>query len=825
MKPTAFLIIFAGLAHLPLVASARNSEPLPEGGFIENKTPFLRSALVFKVDKVPNRTRRGVLLPLGHGFWACFDPDLLRWSAVWKTEPGQPPISYDSMAAISFPDAKAKSTKPPDMQGHLVFYTPEIPGASIGQGIEIDPRKNFLTDKKTPVGPLPRNVGQWLGISLYGTTPVLHYRVGDATISDTIRANEDGSIQRCIKIGPTSSVLNFRLGSPSFKTSSNGATVRNGILQVGPSKTAQEIRLFNCPNAPQPELQIPEAQASTPIFPESLTVVHSAAKLDGPFSIRNIPIPEGGRVIRPTDIAFLSNGTALLATLDGDIWRVEGIDDNKSVWTRVATGLFEPMSITTTGDDRVFVLGRDQVTELIDTNGDGHIDIFRCASDAFLQTLHTRDYATSLKIDRDGSFLISKGGISEYGNGVSDEISQHRGTILRISPEKNSIGILADGLRLPYVGLRTDGTIFVSDQQGHYIPSTPIHRLGDDRPFLGFRATDFRTKKQPTAPLFYYPYQTNRSAAAFTTTSRKAFTDLADTFLQISWNGRLFGIATPDGGHAFSWQLPIQLDFPSLNGATHPKSGRLYVVGLGISGYKPSTTNLLGLASIEQTRSLPTPQNLKIDSDGIHVQLNRPLTSDEKIVPGNPALRAFNIKRTSKYGSGHNLWSGKPGEHHFQATSFTLSPDGSTLHLAFDQIRRSDVLDIHLVVSSGDMIVPLHLFSRPSHLPKANPADLAELANQEKNQPKLVQGDPKNGKQLFTQYSCSGCHSLADEKLTGPPLKGLATRSTGKEIRESILKPEAKVTEGYPPSMPSFNGVVSAQDLEDLIAFLMTLAN
>jgi hypothetical protein len=804
-------------------AASNPSAPIPDDQFLENKTPFLRSALVFEVGKTPNRTRRGVILPLGHRLWACFDPDLLRWAAIWRAPSGEAPITYDSMAAISFPAAKAKAKKPPGMRGTLLHHTPELPGASTGSQPGPDPRQTFLTDNKTPVGPLPREAGQWLGISLRGQTPVLHYRVGTTTISETIRATSEGTIQRCLQIGPNKGNLTFRLGSPGFQTGAKGATIRKNILHLAPSQQTREVLLSNSPATDQTKLQVPPPQAATPLFPETQTATHPPAQPDGPFSVRNIPLPANGRPIRPTDLAFLSDGTALLCTLDGDIWRVEGLDGSKSTWMRVATGLFEPMSITITEDDRVFVLGRDQVTELVDTNEDGHVDLFRCSTDAFLQTLHTRDYATSLERAPDGSFLIAKGGIHKYGNGAYDEISGHRGTILRISPDGATSKVLADGLRLPYVGLSNDGSVFASDQQGRFVPSTPIHRLGDERPFLGFAPSNFRATKQAVEPLLYYPYQSNRSAAAFTTTSEQAFSDLANTFLQVSWNGRLFGIATPETGQAFSWQLPVQFDFPTLNGATHPQSGRLYAIGLGISGYKPSTPKLLGLASIEQTRPIPTPAAIKILSDAIEVSFRRPLAPNETVIPGSPALRVFNIQRSSKYGSGHFQWDGKPGEHHFQPSTFALSPDRRTLRLSFEQIRQSDVLDLQLVVSSGELTAPLHLFTRPTHLEAASPADLAALARRAKEVPELLPGNPVKGNPLFTQYACSGCHSLAEVKLTGPPLKGIASRLNEDGIRASILDPTATITEGYPPSMPSFAGVIPPQELEDLLAYLLTL--
>ena len=817
MKTT---ILLSSLLSLSCLAAQEASELLPDGGFLEKETPILRSALVFREGKTQNRTRRGALLPLGHGLWACFDPDLLRWSAIWRAPVGKPPLSYDSMAAVSFPAGKAKAGRPPALLGKVIYQTPELPGASVGRQSKPDPRQNLLTDGRTPVGPLPGDVGQWIGISLRDRTPVLHYRIGQTLISETLSATNEGVIERLLEIGPSPDTLTFRLGTEDFKAVGTGTRVEGGEFHLEPSKSTRLVLLSTGPEPSLKDRSFPQPESATPVFPESQTVTHPAAKSEGPFSVRNISIPTGGRPIRPTDLAFLSDGTALVCTFDGDIWRVVGLDDEKSVWTRVATGLFEPMSIATNAEDQIFVLGRDQITELIDTNQDGHIDIFRNASDRFLQTLTTRDYATSLEIMADGSFLVAKGGITKKGR--DPEQSQHGGTIVRISSDGGTAEVLADGLRLPYVGLRNDGAVFASDQQGTYIPSTPIHLISGKPPFLGFVPTNFRSVAKPTEPLLYYPYQTNRSAAAFTTASNKAFSDLASTFLQVSWNGRLFGIATPQGGQAFSWQLPLQLDFPALNGATHPGSGRLYLIGLGISGYLPSTPKLLGLASLEQVRPVPTPATLTVHPDRIDLTFRRPLAKDETVVPGSPALRLFNVQRTADYGSGHFKWDGQPGEHRFQPTGIALSSDRTTVRLEFDAIRRSEILDLHLVVSSGDLTVPLHLFTRPAHLNPASDPDLLLIAPKDGESVTQMPGDPAKGKTLFTQYACVGCHSLADEKLTGPPLKGIASRQDKAFLTQSILNPAAKISEGYPPSMPSFAGVISPQQLEHLLAYLLT---
>lgn len=814
-----FSAICAVLALGPCVAADPKSMPLSDTAFLEKETPFLRSALVIGEAKQANRVRRGVIIPLGHDHWACFDPDLLRWAAIWRAEAGQAPLSYDTMAAISYPDAKAKAEKPPMLRGTVGHETAEIMGLALGKDPASDPRPHVLTDGKTRVGPLPVAVGRFHGIALRGSQVVVIYQIGDTTIEESLRADAQGNIQRSLRIGAHHQSLRFALGSDRFQTRSSGAVIRGNVVDIAAAPQPREYLLFTAAQEPKPALAIPASTPATPVFPKALTLKNPTAKVAAPFALRDFGFPATKRAIRPVDIAFFANGDAILSTLDGDIWKISGLDAAESTWRRIATGLYEPMAVAIDAKQRLFVLGRDQITELIDSNGDHHIDLFRCASDAFFQTLHTRDFSTSMAIEADGSFLIAKGGIDKEGGKGFIEQSTHRGAILRISPDGRSIASIAQGLRMPFVGLRQDGAVFASDQQGNEIPSTPIHRILTGKPHLGFSPTNFDKIPRITEPLLYYPYQSNRSAAGFATTSAKAFPELGDLFVQVSWNGRLFPILTPKSGQAFSWMLPLQLDFPSLKAATHPQSGRLYVTGIGISGYVPTTPQTMGLASIETAATFPAPLSLEVSQHAIVVQFHRALHADESLTPAS--LRLFDIQRTRSYGSGHFLWNKKPGEHQFPPKSFALSTDRRTLRIEYPLLRRSDVMDLQLNFTSPSHTFPLHLYSRPHHLPAADARDLQLVL--EKSAAALTPGDATTGKTIFTRYACNGCHSLAGEKLTGPPLQDVATRHNATTLRQSILEPAATIAPGYPPSMPSFQGVIPIQDLEHLIAYLLTL--
>ena len=95
-------------------------------------------------------------------------------------------------------------------------------------------------------------------------------------------------------------------------------------------------------------------------------------------------------------------------------------------------------------------------------------------------------------------------------------------------------------------------------------------------------------------------------------------------------------------------------------------------------------------------------------------------------------------------------------------------------------------------------------------------------------------GDPVAvGEKLFNDLACSTCH-LPDGKGRGPSYNGvygsqvkLADGSTAvaddNYIRESILQPNAKIVAGYQPVMPSFQGLVTEDQILAITAYIKSL--
>jgi cytochrome c oxidase subunit 2 len=95
-------------------------------------------------------------------------------------------------------------------------------------------------------------------------------------------------------------------------------------------------------------------------------------------------------------------------------------------------------------------------------------------------------------------------------------------------------------------------------------------------------------------------------------------------------------------------------------------------------------------------------------------------------------------------------------------------------------------------------------------------------------------GSPvQNGERLFSDLSCITCHK-PDSKGRGPWLGGVfgstvelvdgrTVTADENYLRESIVNPQAKVVKGYTPIMPTFQGLVSEENLLQLIAYVKTL--
>jgi cytochrome c oxidase subunit II len=90
------------------------------------------------------------------------------------------------------------------------------------------------------------------------------------------------------------------------------------------------------------------------------------------------------------------------------------------------------------------------------------------------------------------------------------------------------------------------------------------------------------------------------------------------------------------------------------------------------------------------------------------------------------------------------------------------------------------------------------------------------------------------GEKLFNDLACASCHQ-ANSSGRGPSLAGIygkpiellgggTATADDAYLRESIVNPQAKIVNGFQPIMPTFQGLVTEEQLLQLIAYVRSLS-
>ena len=90
------------------------------------------------------------------------------------------------------------------------------------------------------------------------------------------------------------------------------------------------------------------------------------------------------------------------------------------------------------------------------------------------------------------------------------------------------------------------------------------------------------------------------------------------------------------------------------------------------------------------------------------------------------------------------------------------------------------------------------------------------------------------GVKLYTSKACVTCHSIDGKPGIGPSFKGLygkearfkdgpALIADDNYIRESLLNPMAKISKGYQPVMPSYQGLLKQREIDAIIEYIKSL--
>ncbi|MDP1796550.1 MAG: LamG-like jellyroll fold domain-containing protein, partial [Planctomycetaceae bacterium] len=662
-----------------------------------NVGPFLASNLF--LHQLPP-VRKALSMRVGEQQEAtvCFDTENLQWRAAWTG------------GFLKFDPARYGLIAAPKLDGNLTFAAKNQPGWSIpgsseaarlqykkmyqhGRRLAVEYTVDDVTIRERPDFLHVGDVGFFRRHIEIGACPaelVLHW--GQLGTNPRIEQHDGQSLLVCERGEQTLAAVLLRGNHARWDTTSDGAvnlrfgaakTPQRVEVRLGIAHAPQRAALFSAlrmePSADDPATWI---QPAATLWPEEIVTQGVRGADNAAYVIDTLALPVDNPYKALLFVGghdFFANGDIALCTAHGDVWRVSGVDDNlqRLVWKRYATGLFQPLGLKIV-DDHVYVLGRDQITRLIDQNGDHAADVYECFCNQYESSPGGHDYVTCLERDSKGNWYLA-----HANEGV-----------VRISPDGRHAESIATGLRNPNgLGVGGGDIITAAPQEGEWTPASAVFEIhpGDHYGYKGPKITD----KRPLGydpPLCWIPRRQDNSCGGQCWADTKNWGPLSGLMLHFS-----FGQCTMlpvlrevvDGvaqGATMEW--PLSFDSGVMRGRFNPRDGQLYVSGL--KGWVSSAVNDGCLQRVRYTgQPVLTPVAMKSYRNGIALTFSAPLSKDAVEDAARYRIQRWDYRYGAEYGSEEyrDVKKGAVGRDDVDVLSATVLDDGKTLFLEMDDFR------------------------------------------------------------------------------------------------------------------------------------------
>lgn len=421
---------------------------------------------------------------------------------------------------------------------------------------------------------------------------------------------------------------------------------------------------------------------------------------DATYAVDTIPLPESNpwkSWIRPTGLDFFPDGRIAICTLNGDVWIGSGLDAelNKVSWKRIAVGLFEPLGLKII-DGKVLVRGRDQITRLHDLNGDGEADYYERFNADNQLWLSYHAFVFDLQADSKGNVYYVTG-----GNALGRERPWYSRAI-RVSADGTHSEEVATGFRAPNgLSIAPDDTIYVSDNQGQWIPSSKLSRIKAGG-FYGHVADPRLDPKAPAPPSFdpplcWIPMSMDNSSGGAAFPPKEGWGPLSGSILHTSFGMAAMLAIFDDGTQGAAIKLPWKLDSGVQRARFSPHDQNLYVVGL--KGWQTRAAKEGCLHRVRYTgKPWRLPCGWKVGKKTISIQFAEPLDKAAAEDTGNYAAEEWNYLWHSTYGSPDVSVSDPKQKRRdpLEITGAHLSEDGKTLTLDVPQLTAAMQVQIKM---------------------------------------------------------------------------------------------------------------------------------
>ena len=764
MKPNPKHLLAAALLGLStLSASAANWwEEMDYGRFLT--ATYLNADGKSTLDgaKVGSAANKGIAVKLGKEADAAqiFDTDLLRMAGGWTG-------GWLKLKGVVFDGGHGPNPGP--VQGaNIYFQTNPGPGWSKGHGPNdlADPRKlpTGPGAAKVPFGPLPKEWAKYRGLYLHGDNVVFAYTVGEATLLEMPaqeKAGDNVLLTRTFNVitpgaastlvladgpegsaaaiegdkaiapndakDPGSRVIIGLVGAPGgAKLEANGsrvtlklpAFVKGQAFKVVYAKgnAADAAKLGDAvKGAAKPGDLTAFTRGGPAHWAETVKVKGELGKEDGgfPYVVDDLHAPLDNPYkskIRIAGLDFFKDGRIAFSTWSGDVWIGKGIDaklDNIE-WKRYATGLFHALGLRIV-DDKIYVLGRDQITRLNDLNNDGEADLYENFNNDMQVTPGFHEFAFGLDTDSKGNFYFSKGGPVNPGGRGWGPLSDHNGCIFKVSKDGSKFEIFSTGIRAPNgIGVGPNDEITSGDNEGTWVPADYIH-YSKPGEFVGVVDLSHRDPLPTSYPphLCWVPKDMDNSNGSQVWVPGDKWGPLTGQLLYLSYGkSSLFNVLQervgdmPQGGVV---KFPLKFTTGICRARFSPVDGQLYVAGL--KGWQTDGAKDGAVQRVRYTGKPVTMQNgLHITDKGIRIEFTNALDAASAADAANYSVIQYNYRWTQNYGS--EKWKvsnpEQKGNDPVDVKSATLSPDKKSVFLAIDGLKPVMQMEIKMNIKAAD---------------------------------------------------------------------------------------------------------------------------
>ena len=682
-----------------------------EGGKGEGNVA--RKGLAIRLDDGPGGVGRG------HA-WALYELDTLRLAAFWTGD------AFMDWAGINF---NGQHGAHPRVAGDVHLTVATMPGWAEPQSGSFADRRPRGRDNR-PYGPLPRDHARFHALHhvALGGLPgqprsgsVLDYQVGETRVWEMPALGEPlagggGPVPvliRSFSIAARPRKLTVRLAATPAAaaligqqntTSGNVPRVRSedghidlvipageNLLDLAVAIAAADAKTVAAAAAEMAKPTPPRSLVGLPAPPLWDTAVETnvlRGQDDRPFAVDVLSAPEvnpWNAQVRFSGLDFTGPDEAVICSWDGDVWTVRGITaaTGRLVWRRIATGLFQPLGIRVI-DGVIHVSCRDRIVRLVDLNGDGLTDRYDTFNDDHQVTEHFHEFAMGLETDTDGNLFYAKS-----ARHALPAVVPHHGTLLKVSRDGSATEIVATGFRAANgVCVESDGTFWVTDQEGHWNPKNRINHVrpgGFYGNMFGYHDVTDSSDAAMEPPAFWITNAFDRSPAELLRVTSPQWSPLTGSLLELSYGeGRIHLVLTEpaagEQGKAGVVQggmvaLPIP-DLPTgiMRGRFHTADGQLYACGL--FAWAGNRQHPGGFFRVRRTgRPALVPVGLHTEPGAMAIEFPLPLDPAAAEDTGSWRVCAWDLLRSENYGSKHI------NERDLMVTAAELSSDGRRISL------------------------------------------------------------------------------------------------------------------------------------------------